>query len=197
MAWSEPIDFADLEVPELMELLAGWDAQPYHAKQIFAWIHRRGATEFGVMTDLSMDLRRRLQESGTLRTPRIARRDVSSDGTTFNRIGRNGWGDPANSYAWRFHTYGDKIWFGAMNIQIGQKGGSLWNSTLGVFWDKLVGLNGQYFGYGFDDLRNWGIRTFAEFQGDLYIGTAQCWFTECQIFVSGAEIWRWNGCEAQ
>ena len=76
------IDLADLELPALETRLAALGVEGYHARQVFGWIYRRGVTEFAGMTDLGLALRTRLAEHFSVSTPTIARRDVSSDGTT-------------------------------------------------------------------------------------------------------------------
>jgi 23S rRNA (adenine2503-C2)-methyltransferase len=76
------LDIAGLELAELEARLAGLDAPRYHARQIFSWIHRRGVTDFAAMTDLPKPLRARLDAEWTVVTPKLVRRDVSTDGTT-------------------------------------------------------------------------------------------------------------------
>src|SRR3954466_609836 len=76
------LDIAGLELAELEARLAELGAPRYHARQIFAWIHRRGVTDFGAMSDLPKALRTQLAEAWTVTTPRLARKDVSTDGTT-------------------------------------------------------------------------------------------------------------------
>lgn len=119
------------------------------------------------------------------------------DGVVFKRIGKFGFGESNNIFAWRFFTYKRDLWLGVMNPSLGEQGGSLWRSgslwRWGFQWEELVGANGVFQGYGFNDLRNWGVRTFENFQNNLYVGTAQCWEQRCEEFVSGAEVWRWTG----
>jgi 23S rRNA (adenine2503-C2)-methyltransferase len=76
------LDIAGLELPALEARLAELGAPRYHAKQIFAWVHRRGVTDFAAMTDLPKGLRARLGELWTVGTPALVRKDVSTDGTT-------------------------------------------------------------------------------------------------------------------
>jgi 23S rRNA (adenine2503-C2)-methyltransferase len=76
------IDVADLELPELEATLAQLGRPAFHARQIFQWIYRRGATDFGLMTDLPRDLREQLVEHFRVGTPEVVRREQSSDGTT-------------------------------------------------------------------------------------------------------------------
>src|SRR6187402_2698992 len=75
-------DIAGLELAELEARLAELGAPRYHARQIFAWIHRRGVTDFAAMSDLPKGLRSRLADAWTVGTPKLTRKDVSIDGTT-------------------------------------------------------------------------------------------------------------------
>ncbi|MBI2834680.1 MAG: 23S rRNA (adenine(2503)-C(2))-methyltransferase RlmN [Acidobacteria bacterium] len=75
-------DLAELERPELEEALAHLGSAPFHARQLYRWIHRRGVTDFGAMTDLSRDLRAALAARFTVSQPRVLHRDTSADGTT-------------------------------------------------------------------------------------------------------------------
>jgi 23S rRNA (adenine2503-C2)-methyltransferase len=55
--------------------------KPYRARQLFRWLHQKGAAAFDEMTDLPRPLRGRLAERFTLRTLTIAEEHRSSDGT--------------------------------------------------------------------------------------------------------------------
>jgi 23S rRNA (adenine2503-C2)-methyltransferase len=74
-------DLAELDVPELEALLASKGSQPFHARQIYRWVHRRGVTDPAAMTDLPMTLRQVVETDFTIRTPEVVRDDLSSDGT--------------------------------------------------------------------------------------------------------------------
>ncbi len=115
------------------------------------------------------------------------------DGVQFEQIGEHGFGDSDNAYAWRLHRYEKHLWLGVTNTNLLFEGGSLWRSPDGNIWEEMVGANGSYMGYGFDDTKNWGVRSFTNYNGKLYIGTAQCWFESCDLFVTGAEVWEWPG----
>ena len=78
---TRPLDLAALEPAELEHALEAMGAARFHAGQIYRWIHRRGVTDLDKMTDLSRELRAALKESAVISTPKIARKDVSSDGT--------------------------------------------------------------------------------------------------------------------
>ena len=74
-------DLADLDRPALESALTALGHQPFHARQIFQWIYRRGVADVAAMTDLSRDLRATLAQHFTLATPALVHRDTSSDGT--------------------------------------------------------------------------------------------------------------------
>jgi 23S rRNA (adenine2503-C2)-methyltransferase len=75
------VDLAGLSLDELSGLVRSLEAEPYHARQIYAWIHRRGVTRIEEMSDLSLALRTALAARAHIETPEVTRRDVSSDGT--------------------------------------------------------------------------------------------------------------------
>jgi 23S rRNA (adenine2503-C2)-methyltransferase len=50
-------------------------------RQIWHWIYHRGATSFLAMTDISKDLREKLEETFSIGRPDVATEQISSDGT--------------------------------------------------------------------------------------------------------------------
>src|SRR5689334_9115437 len=78
---AEVLDLAELERLSLADALAEQGHPRFHADQIFRWIYRRGIGDFGLMTDLSRELRAELASHFHLSTPTIAHRDTSVDGT--------------------------------------------------------------------------------------------------------------------
>ena len=75
-------DIAGLEEQDLEQALVRLGSPRFHARQIFQWIHKRGITDFALMSDLSRELRHRLGEAFEIQTPQVVRRERSSDGTT-------------------------------------------------------------------------------------------------------------------
>jgi 23S rRNA (adenine2503-C2)-methyltransferase len=75
-------DIAESELRELEQALADLGSPRFHARQIFQWVHKRGVTDFGAMSDLSRDLRAHLAEAAVISTPEVVRTERSSDGTT-------------------------------------------------------------------------------------------------------------------
>ena len=78
---STQIDLAELDRPALEAALRERGHEPFRAKQLFAWIYRRGVTDIDAMTDLSRELRATLASDFRLTTPEIVNREHSSDGT--------------------------------------------------------------------------------------------------------------------
>jgi 23S rRNA (adenine2503-C2)-methyltransferase len=77
----ERLDLAELDPSELEAALEVRGVERYHARQLFRWIYKRGVTDFDRMTDLSRDLRARLQDEFTISTPRVVGDETSVDGT--------------------------------------------------------------------------------------------------------------------
>jgi 23S rRNA (adenine2503-C2)-methyltransferase len=70
-----------MELPELEAALDARGVERFHARQLYRWIYKRGVTDIGRMTDLSRDLRSRLQTDFSVVTPRIVSDERSADGT--------------------------------------------------------------------------------------------------------------------
>jgi 23S rRNA (adenine2503-C2)-methyltransferase len=56
-------------------------SKPFRARQLMAWIYKRGAGSFEEMTDLAKEFRARLSELAEIRTPEIVSVHRSTDGT--------------------------------------------------------------------------------------------------------------------
>src|SRR5690242_19566116 len=77
---SPAVDLAELDVPELETLLTERGLQPFHARQTYRWIHRRGITDPAAMTDLPLALRKTLDADFRISTPEVVRDETSVDG---------------------------------------------------------------------------------------------------------------------
>jgi 23S rRNA (adenine2503-C2)-methyltransferase len=75
-------DAAGMALDELEQGLERLGTARFHARQVFSWIHKRATTEFALMTDLSRDLRLKLEGHFRIETPEVLRQERSSDGTT-------------------------------------------------------------------------------------------------------------------
>jgi 23S rRNA (adenine2503-C2)-methyltransferase len=74
-------DLAEMELTELEQALDSMGHPRFHARQLFQWVHKRGVTDFGDMTDLGRALRVSLADAFRVATPEVIRTDKSSDGT--------------------------------------------------------------------------------------------------------------------
>ncbi len=81
MQTPSPTNVADLELAQLEHALESLGHRRFHARQIFAWIYRRGATDFALMSDLGQELRAQLAASFTIATPHVVHSEKSLDGT--------------------------------------------------------------------------------------------------------------------
>lgn len=70
-----------MNLEELENILKKWGEPPFHAKQIFSWIYKRGASDFLAMSDLSSQLRKRLKENFYLFRLILVKVLKSKDGT--------------------------------------------------------------------------------------------------------------------
>jgi 23S rRNA (adenine2503-C2)-methyltransferase len=74
-------DLRAVALAELEGALRGMGEKPYRARQLFRWLHRKGAASLDEMTDLPRGLRARLSQVYELRTLAAADERRSSDGT--------------------------------------------------------------------------------------------------------------------
>ncbi len=70
-----------LSQSELVEILAGMGEPAYRARQVHAWMWKRGALAFSEMTDLSKALREQLEEKFSMQALQVDLEQRSSDGT--------------------------------------------------------------------------------------------------------------------
>jgi 23S rRNA (adenine2503-C2)-methyltransferase len=74
-------DLVELERTALEAALAERGHPRFHARQLFAWLYRRGVCDIGEMTDLSRELRDALHRDFRITTPSVVSREKSVDGT--------------------------------------------------------------------------------------------------------------------
>jgi len=75
------VDLKAVSEPQLEALLETWREPGYRARQIMAWVHKRGARSVEDMTDLPKGLRERLGQEARLDTLAIQKCEVARDGT--------------------------------------------------------------------------------------------------------------------
>lgn len=76
-----PPDLAELSLADLEAWIVARGLPRFRARQIYAWVWKRGATSFDQMSDLGRDLRAALAADLVLSTPSVVRQDISEDGT--------------------------------------------------------------------------------------------------------------------
>ena len=78
---TNPVNVAELDLSEVESALEAQGVRRFHARQLYRWIYRRGVTDFGLMTDLSRQLRDKLGKDFVITTPGIISDETSVDGT--------------------------------------------------------------------------------------------------------------------
>ena len=71
----------DYNLDELKKEFQELGEKPYRAEQVFMWLYREKVKEFDDMTNISKELRQKLQENYTMCNYKIAKKLVSKDGT--------------------------------------------------------------------------------------------------------------------
>ena len=75
------LNLLGLSKKELEEFFISIDEKPFRATQIIKWVHQRGVAEFSLMTDLSKDLRSKLESICYVKAPEVVHEQLSTDGT--------------------------------------------------------------------------------------------------------------------
>jgi 23S rRNA (adenine2503-C2)-methyltransferase len=76
-----PANLLDFTLPRLSAHFATLGEKPFRAKQVFRWLHQRGADNFDAMTDLAKGLRATLAANMHIVAPSVMTEHVSRDGT--------------------------------------------------------------------------------------------------------------------
>ena len=117
----------DLDV--LKEELKNIGEKPFRAEQIFKWIYQYKVTTFDEMTNLSLDLRKKLEENYTLGNFKIVRKLESVDGTKKYLFDvQDGQGNLIESVLMQYH-HGYTI---CVSSQIGCKMGCKFCASTGI-----------------------------------------------------------------
>ena len=75
------VDLRSLDQDALVALATGMGEPAFRGRQLFKWVHEKGATSFEAMTDLPADFRARLEASAALGSLVEVRRQRASDRT--------------------------------------------------------------------------------------------------------------------
>ena len=83
---AEKPDLRSMTPAELSALVERLGERPFRARQLFRWLHHKGAASLDDMTDLPGAFRERLAEEARLTTLEIDGVQVSRDGTRKYRL---------------------------------------------------------------------------------------------------------------
>jgi 23S rRNA (adenine2503-C2)-methyltransferase len=75
------IDIVSLSLQALTEQVEAWGEKSFRAKQLYRWLHQRGATTFDEMTDLAKPFRQVLAQRAAITTLSKDLEQRSVDGT--------------------------------------------------------------------------------------------------------------------
>jgi len=75
------LDIKELDLEKLKKILEEWNFPNFHAGQIFSWIYKKNVLDFLEMTDLPMDLRKKLKENFYICGLNLVEKLTSQDGT--------------------------------------------------------------------------------------------------------------------
>ena len=70
-----------LSKKQLEDFFISIGEKPFRATQIIKWVHQRGIADISLMTDLSKQLREKLEENCEIRAPDVIYEKLSKDGT--------------------------------------------------------------------------------------------------------------------
>jgi 23S rRNA (adenine2503-C2)-methyltransferase len=77
----ERVNLLDFDLESLTAFCAGLGEKRFRAVQLFRWIHQKGESDFGRMTDLAQSLRDKLADAAEVRPMRVSAEQGSADGT--------------------------------------------------------------------------------------------------------------------
>ena len=77
----ESVNLLGLNQKSLEEFFVSIEERPFRAIQVMKWIHQRGISSFSQMTDLSKELREKLENNCVVKAPEVIYEKTSEDGT--------------------------------------------------------------------------------------------------------------------
>jgi 23S rRNA (adenine2503-C2)-methyltransferase len=79
-------DIRSLSLSELKESFAGMGEKPFRGQQVYEWIWKKSARSFSEMSNLSKELREKLELNYTINAVSVDEKQISSDGTIKNSL---------------------------------------------------------------------------------------------------------------
>ena len=83
---AEKKDIRALTKDELREYFISIGEKPFRAQQVYEWLWQKGHKSFEEMTNLSLELRQKLEENFVINHIRVDEMQRSSDGTIKNAV---------------------------------------------------------------------------------------------------------------
>ena len=75
------INLLGLDYKAMQQFFVDIGEKPFRAQQVLKWIHFNGVNNFEAMTNISKDLRKKLEETAEITTPQILLEKPANDGT--------------------------------------------------------------------------------------------------------------------
>ncbi|MFX4261676.1 23S rRNA (adenine(2503)-C(2))-methyltransferase RlmN [Pelotomaculum propionicicum] len=140
------VNLKDLSCPELEDFIKGLGVEKYRTKQVAEWIFKRGAASFQEMTNLSRELRERLDTVARISAPEIKARLQSKRGDTVKYLFGLSDGQVVESVYMK-HDYGSSA---CVSTQVGCRyacrlcasglGGLVRDLSAGEIYDQVLGI---------------------------------------------------------
>lgn len=140
------VNLKDLSFPELENFINSLGVEKYRAKQVAEWVFKKGAASFHEMTNLSVELRERLESVARISVPEIKARLISKRGDTAKYLFALSDGHAVESVLMR-HDYGNSA---CVSTQVGCRyacllcasglGGLVRDLSPGEMYDQVLGM---------------------------------------------------------
>ncbi|MTI79805.1 MAG: 23S rRNA (adenine(2503)-C(2))-methyltransferase RlmN [Firmicutes bacterium] len=140
------VNLTDLDVAEMENLLLCMGEKPFRGRQICQWVLQKGVKEFNQMSNISKDLRQKLQQATKLGGLNILARQQSDDGNTIKYLFEFPDGEAVESVLMK-HSYGRSA---CVSTQVGCRMGCRFcastlegmvrNLTAGEIYDQVLGI---------------------------------------------------------
>lgn len=79
-------DIRSLSLPELKESFATMGEKAFRGQQVYEWLWKKSARSFAEMSNLSKELREKLESNYTINVVNVDEKQISSDGTIKNSL---------------------------------------------------------------------------------------------------------------
>ena len=127
------MNIKSMTLPELQEALKEMGQPAFRAKQVYTWLHK-GVRSYDEMTNLSKDLRSKLQEAYPFYTPQVIRKQESQKDGTIKYLWRLEDGNCVETVLMRYH-YGNTV---CISTEVGcRMGCAFCASTIGGLVRRL------------------------------------------------------------